>query len=345
MKKDFIFAEIDNKAPESVQLMRTIKSEYGFYGSIELSKDNLRSFKKNFDLNKNRIDLAVDYSHMSHLEAAGWIKDIELKENDTQLWIDVEWTPEAKKKIESKEYRYLSADFSMKFVDKETNEMIGDLLHGAGLTNRPFIRGMNPILSEFDGVDLNSEQMKQIRDIVLEETKPNKKENNMPLEAILKQVDKLSDEDKTKLANKLGVKKKASDEKDKKFADTQAENVRLSDENAQLKEDKKKAEKEAEFTALLSSGKAVEAQREAFMKDDLAGFAKLSEEINTDEKGSDDGANGNEPTGDETEESAGAKLSEMADKLAEKDGIDFSDAISQVVSDPANAKLAEKAGY
>ena len=77
--KDFIFAEINAAAPDKVQLMRTIKAEHGFYGSINLESDDLRKFKENFDNKVLRIDIAVDYSHMAYLEAAGWITDVELQ--------------------------------------------------------------------------------------------------------------------------------------------------------------------------------------------------------------------------------------------------------------------------
>ena len=334
---EFCFAEIDSQAPDKVQLMRVIKAEHGFYGSIKLDKDDLRKFKENFDTKKRRTEIAVDYSHMSHLEAAGWIKDIELREDDTELWIEVEWTKDAKSKIEDKQYKYLSADFSMKYIDEETGEVIGQMLHGAGLTNRPFIRGMNAILSEFNSVDLSPEQVSEIRKIFSGQfEKPKEKENKMNFEQFIEEAKKLSDDQKSKLAEALGVKQ--DDKEAKKLSDDAAKTIEAKDaEIKKLKEDAAKNEKEKEFNALLSSGKAVEAQRDAFLSGDVTKFAELSQDINLEEKGS----SGDEGKDDEakTPEDAAAKLSEIAEEIAEKEGLEFGEAMSKAIRE--NEKLYE----
>jgi hypothetical protein len=51
-------------------------------------------------------------------------------------------------------------------------------------------------------------------------------------------------------------------------------------------EDKKLSEKTSNFNKLLSEGKAVEAQREAFMKDDTVKFAELAQSVNLQGNGS-----------------------------------------------------------
>lgn len=342
---NFTFAEIDSKAPNKVQLMRTIKAEHGYYGNIELAKEDLRAFKKNFDLNKNRIDLAVDYGHNSGDEAAGWIKDIELANNDNQLWITVDWTPTAQKKIEDKEYRYLSADFVMKFRDPETGEDIGALMRGAGLTNRPFIKDMSAILSEFDDVELSPEQETKIRDVIFgDELKPNEKDKEMNLDDIKKGVVTLSDTDKKDVAKAMGI-TVADANTAKQLSDVTKERDDLKAENKKLSDDAAQAEKDAEFAIMLSDGKAVEAQREAFMEGNIAEFAKLSTETNTEETGAETGDNGEAEEGEvKDEDEAHAKLSELATAKSDKDGIEFSDALSAVIHDDANAKLVEKAG-
>jgi phage I-like protein len=324
MNKEYIFSEIDIASINRVQLMRTIKAEHGYYGSINLTKDDLKKFKENFDLNKRRVDLAVDFSHRSDLEAAGWIKEITLENNDSELWIEVEWTKAAQDKILDKQYRYLSADFSMKYLDDETGEMIGQVLHGAGLTNRPFIKGMNPILSEMNSVELSAEQLKAIREILnpAQVQQTNVKENTMDFDDVLKAISDATDEQKAQLADALGLKEVKED-------------VQLSDELLTLKAENEKLKKDGSFNKLLSEGKAVEAQRQAYLDGDMDKFASLKADVNLNEHGSsaNEGAE-NEP---KTPEAAAAKLSEIALGIEKETGLTFSDALSKAIRE--NDKL------
>lgn len=337
----YCFAEIDNKAPEFVQLMRTIKAEHGFYGSVVVSKDDLRKFKENFDTKKRRTEIAVDYSHMAHLEAAGWIKSIELREDDSELWIQVEWTKEAAQKIEDKQYRYLSADFSMKYIDEETGEVIGQVLHGAGLTNRPFIRGMKAILSETNGLELSEEQISKIRDIMHgKDLQFKEKDMKMDFKEMLKAAKGLNEHEKKELLDALGMKPETevkASELTVKLSEVETENAKLKAENAKLAEDKAKADKEAKFNVMLAEGKVVEAQREPYLLGDLDKFASLKADVNLSAIGSEapEGKEGEPKTASE----AAQKLSEMANKLATEKGIEFSDAMSEVIH--ANEKLYE----
>jgi hypothetical protein len=335
---EYIFAEIDNKAPEWVQLMRTIKAEHGVYGAVKLDTKDLQAFKKNFDEKKRRVELAVDYSHMAHLEAAGWITNIELREQDTELWIQVDWTDEAKKKIQDKQYRYLSADFSMKYIDEETNEVIGQMLHGAGLTNRPFIRGMNPILSEINDVELSNEQICKIRGIIHgKDEQPNEKDIVMNFKELLEAVKNLSNEEKTQLSEAIGVAPKSNDESDKQLSEANQKVKDLEEEKKKLSEEKEKLEQERKFDALLSEGKVVEAQREPFLANDMEKFASLKEDVNLSEAGSEGGEGAEDEP--KTPEDAANKLSEIADALVEKEGLEFSDAMSRAIHE--NEKLYE----
>ena len=75
--------------------------------------------------------------------------DIYLSENGEELWATVDWTEGGEKSVRRKEYRYLSADFQFNYTDNETLQEYGPTLFGAGLTNRPVVKGMAPtILSE-----------------------------------------------------------------------------------------------------------------------------------------------------------------------------------------------------
>ena len=148
--------EVQGATPEdikTVQLLRTGNFKYGGYGAFDITSDNLRQLKSNFDSNVRRVKIAVDYFHASYAEAAGWIEAIELRNADNELWITVDWTAEAVEKIMGKEIRYLSADMDFNYMDIESGVEFGCVLMGAGLTNRPYIKDMKAIISELSGID------------------------------------------------------------------------------------------------------------------------------------------------------------------------------------------------
>ena len=74
----------DVQAPEKIQLIRTGKFRY-FDDSLEITEDMLKSFVKNFQDNVRGVDLAIDYAHMNHLEAAAWVKDLEIIEQEKEM--------------------------------------------------------------------------------------------------------------------------------------------------------------------------------------------------------------------------------------------------------------------
>jgi len=191
--------ELPNKDITTVQLIRT--GDFSQYGEkIIITEETLREFKLNFDRRVRRVDIAVDYFHESYSDAAGWIKEIELRNNDTELWINVEWTSKAKQKILDKEIRYISADFSLHYEDSETKEEFGATLYGAGLTNRPYVKDMQAILHE--NQKLNED-----------------KKMSTSFEDIMKSLSSLSDDEKLQLGEKLGFNKKTTDKNDKKMSE------------------------------------------------------------------------------------------------------------------------------
>jgi phage I-like protein len=148
--------------PSDVQVMRVGTYYSDQYGKFEITKEVLLSMKNNFDQNVRGVDLAIDYKHDSEDIAAGWIKNIYLKNDNTELWATVDWTKNGQKVLSDKEFRYLSADFDFNYQHNETKEKHGPTLYGAGLTNRPFIKSMKPVveLSEKEGIQMDPKDQK-----------------------------------------------------------------------------------------------------------------------------------------------------------------------------------------
>jgi phage I-like protein len=109
----------------------------------------------------HRTDLPVDYEHQTlggaysspsgQAPAAGWIKTLSLvspeeaegdAEAEAGLWAEVEWTEEARKRLQQRQYRYLSP---VALVRRSDRRLVG--LHSVALTNKPAIVGMRPVVS------------------------------------------------------------------------------------------------------------------------------------------------------------------------------------------------------
>ncbi len=91
------------------------------------------------------LDLVIDYEHQTlaggQAPAAGWIKDLEAREDG--LWARVEWTDAARSYLEAKEYRYFSPVLRL---EKAMRRPVA-LLHAA-LTNTPAINHLSPLVAK-----------------------------------------------------------------------------------------------------------------------------------------------------------------------------------------------------
>lgn len=328
----------ETKDISKVQVLRAGKYKYWDDSTLEITTDMLRNMKKNFDANVLKVDCAIDYFHNSFAEAAGWIKEIVLEASDTELWAVVEWTEEGKEKILSKEIRYLSADFNMNYKDNETGIEHGATLNGAGLTNRPFVKGMNPILSEISGIiDKSPEKIDDIQRILSEiHKKGNKTMSFEDLKKSLVSI-QLSDDQKKEIARLAGIESKDAQLSDEVAALKIALKSK-EDEVARLSDENKKIQKESEFSVLLSEGKAVPAQKDAYMTGNTAEYARLSVSVNLSASGSGNTAGGKEPS---TAEEAEEKVVTLAQKKIDANpALDMAAAISLVLSEnPALKKL------
>ncbi len=238
----------DGAVPKRVQLLRT--GAFNYDGeAMNITSAMLQSFVKNFNEKVRGYEdgkLPVDYFHENEKIAAGWIASLTIEVEDTELWAEVHWTPKAEKILADGELRYLSVEFSFDYESNEGGKRFGPTLFGAGLTNRPFIKGMKPVktLSEGD-YKMTPEQMQA---------------KIAELEAMIADLKKQVGGSAEALA----------------AAKTEADG---------LKQEKAMSEKKASFDKMLSEGKAVEAQREPFMSGDMTKFAELAKPLNSSSKG------------------------------------------------------------
>ncbi len=269
IKLDDSAAGNSQTVPPDVQIMRVGTFYSDEHGKLAVTSEMLKNMVKNFNERVRGVDLAIDYKHDSDDVAAGWIKQLYLMNESTELWAKVDWTPKGSKVLTDKEFRYLSADFHLDFKHNETNKTHGPTLFGAGLTNRPFIKEMDPVieLSETKGSKKMDEKDKQIADLQAQ------------IVALKKQIEddgkEEGDNDKPEMAD---MKQQNADLK-KKVADYEAS-------AAEAGKAKALAEKKSAFDKLFTEGKVVEAQREHYMAGDTIKFAENAGKPNMSGSGS-----------------------------------------------------------
>jgi hypothetical protein len=94
-------------------------------------------------------DLDIDYDHKQlTTEAAGWIQQAEARVDGLYLLVD--WTKNAFTKIKERAFRYFSPEYVDRWKHPASGVEFSDVLFGGALTNRPFLKGIQPInLAEF----------------------------------------------------------------------------------------------------------------------------------------------------------------------------------------------------
>lgn len=257
--------------PKEVQVLRVGKFNHPKYGVFEITSQTLAEMKANFDKKVRGIDTAFDYFHDSDKEASAWVNDLLLKENGTELWAHVAWTPKAEKKLAERELRYFSPDFAFQWKDPESGTTHKNVLFGGGLTNRPFVKEMKAIVANEQGEEMNLDQ-------ALARVKEVEAQNLKLSEDVAAKEKELTD---------MQPKASKAEELEKQIAALQAELAKVKESEGALMTEKKKleeqaqlAEKEKEFNVLLTEGKACAAQKDAWMKGDMKAFVQLAEKVN-----------------------------------------------------------------
>lgn len=217
-----------------IQIMHTISgARHVSFGEIEISKEDIGQFKKNFDEGVRGQELPIDFFHEASKEAAGWIKQLDIRGAGEELWALVEFTPKAEKMIKEKEIRFFSPDYSEKHLTKK-GKVIKNVLFGGGLTNRPFL--------DLSPIKLSENLMVHVDDNLIE------KENEMSeIKTLTENVDKLSTENKA-LSEQL--------------TSSQEETKKLSEKIDSLEKEQEDQNFEVEFSKLLSEGKVIPSLKE-----------------------------------------------------------------------------------
>lgn len=127
------------------------------WGTLDFSEDTLQQIKQNFDAGVRGIEIALDYDHKASegdSKAPGWIEKLDFgdaigkgdsPEMTHGLWAYVRWTRLGLADIKDQIYRYVSAEVKPEYHADITGKDYKNVLVGATLTNRPFMKNMPSI--------------------------------------------------------------------------------------------------------------------------------------------------------------------------------------------------------
>lgn len=134
----------EGKRTSWVTITRTGTFSDPRYGEFTITRDMLLAMVGNFDKRAYGQDIFIDVSHRPQDGAAG--KVTKLTVEGDRLRALVEWTDFGIDAIQKRGFVYLSAEYHENFKDNEKGERHGPVLLGAGLTVRPVIKGLDPVL-------------------------------------------------------------------------------------------------------------------------------------------------------------------------------------------------------
>jgi hypothetical protein len=116
------------------------------HGELVFTRERLQRLADGVNRGVRGISPALDFDHREDRakggKAAGWIEQAEVRADG--LWLAVAFTDEARAEVRAGAWRYLSPEFG-EWTNPQTGVHHADVLMGAALTNRPFLRDLAPV--------------------------------------------------------------------------------------------------------------------------------------------------------------------------------------------------------
>ena len=298
--------------------------------TIDDLSDMVDGFNKNtYGLinDESKPNLSVNFEHNTGSKAAGWINEVKLSDDKQQILAKIEWTKLGIEAIEDKLYKYVSPEI-------KTLENKKKILTGLGLVNNPFIKDFTPITMEEDMPEENL-------NMLLEKATSLASEIKTYIEQYPADMDKF-----VSIFSFLmpAVENNKDEEMKTLLSETESN---YSDRLAKLEATIATKDKELSFTTLLHEGKVSENQRKAYISGDMNEFVKLIENrpsVDLSEIGTSVDVAGNKD--DDTVmsyEDACNEVIKLSD-AKQKEGMDVSSSVSQVLNENPNLKAIYEKG-
>lgn len=141
----------------TIQIFRTGEWEHPGYGKVIINKDVIDDVVSHFNNRTRRIDLAVDENHEENHKALGWFREVYSEDDGEACYAKIELTRKGAELLNEGAYKYFSPEIVFNKVDEESGESQSNLLIGGAFTNRPFFKGMQPLMAT-EGAAINGKE-------------------------------------------------------------------------------------------------------------------------------------------------------------------------------------------
>lgn len=138
----------DDKKSAWIEIFREGEWNHPKHGIIKGTKKLFQDFIDNWKNNILGRDISFDKTHNPEDGATGWVKGMKIVGD--RLKALVEFTPWGLELIEQKGFKYFSPEYRDSYTDKESGKEYKNVLFGGGITNRPFLTNLAPIVLSED---------------------------------------------------------------------------------------------------------------------------------------------------------------------------------------------------
>ena len=304
----------EGEVPTKINVLNAGEFNTTKYGPLSIASDVLVQMVENFDKQLRAGEtLPIDAEHYSDQGAYGWIKSLELSDNNTKLWANVDWNAWGLEALGNKVYKFFSPEFTDVYYDPETSEPTPNVLLGGGLTNRPLFRSLNPIMA----TDKENKEIIYLKEDTMEK--------------------KTTDSEVVEAADTKDTKKTKTDMEDSKEEDMTPEEKKKMDKEMKDKEAKKaKKADEGEVETTETTEETEVAHEETHATDEDAAKPVDEEKTETEAPEADktEDAEGEEAKADETVEASEKKAAEAEVDSMEEELNEIADAYQEAENNP-----------
>ena len=135
------------------------------YGRVSITPSKLHQMADNFG-KRPAYEVPVKLGHSDGAKSPGKVIGVEAKPEGLEITMMVD--AQTAQDINSKQYRYMSAEFDEDYHDKTTGENVGAVLLGAALVNQPANPYVAPlVLADNINPERNDDYMNELDDLKL----------------------------------------------------------------------------------------------------------------------------------------------------------------------------------
>lgn len=133
-----------------IQILRVGNWKHPIYGPVKITAKTINDVIQNFKDNKRGVEICADENHDPNHKALAWFRNVYAK-GKSAAFATLELTTLGAKLLNDGAYKFFSPELALQKTDEETGEKISNLLLGGAFTNRPFFKGMQPLLANEEG--------------------------------------------------------------------------------------------------------------------------------------------------------------------------------------------------